>query len=163
MVNTTFNKVCLQFEFVNGSTTNIIYILITNYEEPVHQSVYYNISRNDQLNFTECITVIPAGNNLTLYACESMEDCTNNPTAVITGINITTVVSSAMLTSYMYISSHEYPLQSSDCIIYSSVLLIYTSTTTVSSVSSTVRSTMMIEDCNIRESQNELPVTSGKQ
>ena len=139
MVNTTFNKVCLQFQFVNGSTTNNIYILITNYEEPVHPPVYYNISRNHQLNFIQCITNIPAGNNLTLYACESMEDCTIaagliNPAAVLTGINIdeAPIFSSTMLTSYI--------------------------TTTVSS---TV--TMTIDDCNIRETQNEVPATSGKQ
>ena len=97
--------------------------------------MYYNISRNDQVNFTQCITNIPAGNNLTLYACESMEDCTTNPAAVLTGINIDKVpiVSSIMLTSYI--------------------------TTTVSS---TIIS-MTMEDCNIRESQSEVPVTSGKQ
>ncbi|XP_019854750.1 PREDICTED: uncharacterized protein LOC109583746 isoform X2 [Amphimedon queenslandica] len=33
--------------------------------------------------------------------------------------------------------------------------------TTVSSVSSTVRSTMTMEDCSISESQNEVPVTSA--
>ena len=135
MVNTTFNEVCLQFQFVNGSTINNIYIHITNYEESIHQPVYYLITRNHQLNFTQCITNIPAGNNLTLYACESMEDCTTNPATVITGINITNptaIFSSTMLTSYI--------------------------TTTVSS---TV--TMTIDDCNIRETQNEVPVTSGKQ
>ncbi|XP_019854748.1 PREDICTED: uncharacterized protein LOC109583745 [Amphimedon queenslandica] len=63
-----------------------------------------------------------------------------------------------MLTSY--ISSHKDSLESTfDPISYSSsFLLMYTSTTTVSS---TVRSTMMMEDCNIRESQNEVPVTSA--
>ena len=136
-LNTTFNKVCLQFQFVNGSTTNNIYIHITNYKEPVHPLVYYPISRNHQLNFTQCITNIPAGNNLTLYACESMENCTINPATVITGINI-----------------NEAPIVSSTII---TMLTSYITTT----VSSTV--TMTIDDCNIRETQNEVPVTSGKQ
>ena len=136
-LNTTFNKVCLQFQFVNGSTTNNIYIHITNYEEPVHPLVYYPISRNHQLNFTQCIDNIPPGNNLTLYACESMENCTINPAAVITGINI-----------------NEAPIVSSTII---TMLTSYITTR----VSSTV--TMTIDDCNIRETQNEVPVTSGKQ
>ena len=132
-LNTTFNKVCLQFQFVNGSTTNNIYIHITNYEEPVHPLVYYPISRNHQLNFIHCITNVPAGNNLTLYACESLEDCTINPAAVLTSIDINEapIFSSTMLTSY------------------------------ITTVSSTV--TMTIDDCTIRETQNEVPVTSGKQ
>ena len=113
------------------------------------------------MNFTQCITNIPAGNNLTLYACESMEDCTINPAAVLTGINIlNAIVPSTMLTSYL--SSHKDTLGSTfDPISYSSLLLMYTSTTTVSS---TVRSTIMMEDCNIRESQSEVhvPVTGGK-
>ncbi|XP_019862500.1 PREDICTED: uncharacterized protein LOC109591144 [Amphimedon queenslandica] len=139
MVNTTFNEVCLQFLFVNGSTTDIIYIHITNYEEPVHQPVYYNISCNDQLNFTECITNIPAGNNLTLYACESMEDCTTNPAAVLTGINID---------------------RSRTSMVSSNDIMPNPSSTTSISLS-TISTTMMMEDCNIRECQSEVPVTSA--
>ena len=101
--------------------------------------MYYNISFNDQLNFTQCITNIPAGNNLTLYACESMEDCATNPAAVLTGINIDKV-----------------PIVSSTTCILTSYI-----TTTVSSTC-TIRS-MTMEDCNIRENQSEVPTTSGKQ
>ena len=144
---------------MNGSTTNAIYIHITNYEESDPQREhYYNITRNNELIFTQCIPDIPAGNNLTLYACESLVDCTSNPAAVLTGINIsvTPVVlsSSASLYSFMTMS-----IISSD---HSSLLLSYSPGAIFLSIA-TASSTTIVDDNDALESYNRMFVTSGKQ
>ena len=77
---------CLHFQFVKGSTTNTAHLQFV--------SVYYSYSilygvtilRYDRLNFTECITTLPA-NNWTLYACDELP-CTLNPAVTITDIVI---------------------------------------------------------------------------
>ena len=144
---------------MNGSTTNAIYIRgITNYEESVpQQEYYYNITHNNELIFTQCIPDIPAGNNLTLYACESLVDCTSNTAAVITGINISAapvvLTSSASIHSFMTMS-----IISSD----SSSLLSYFSENIFSSVA-IASSTIIVDDNDVLESYNRMFVTSGKQ
>ena len=150
LINTSFNEVCLEFGFVNGSTTNSIYIYIIGFEDSNSQLEYYSISRNDRLNFIECITNIPAGNNLTLQV---MEDCTPNPSAVLTGINISeaAIICSNTFTQYTMSSVASYEDSFSPS---SPELYYYTSTTTVSS-------TITINDCTM-ESQNGVLVPSGK-
>ena len=144
---------------MNGSTTNAIYIHITNYEESdPHQECYYIITRNNELIFTQCIPYIPAGNNLTLYACESLVDCTSNPAAVITGINISVaplvLSSSTSIHSYMAMS-----IISSD---HSSLLLSYSSENIFSSIA-IASSTTIVDDNDALEICNQMFVTSGKQ
>ena len=143
---------------MNGSTTNAIYIHgITNYEESVPQQEYYNITHNNELIFTQCIPGISAGNNLTLYACESLVDCTSNPAAVITGINISAaavVLSSSTSTHSFMIMS----IISSD----SSLLLSYSSENIFSSIA-IASSTTIVDDNDALESYNRMFVTSGKQ
>ena len=143
---------------MNGSTTNAIYIHITNYKESCpQQEYYYNITRNNKLIFTQCIPYLPAGNNLTLYACESLVDCTSNPAAVITGINISaaTVVLSTSASIYSYMTMF---IISSD---HSSLLLSYSSETIFSSVAIS-SSTTIVDDNDTLEICNKMFVTSGK-
>ena len=142
---------------MNGSTTNAIYIHITNNykESDPQQEYYYNITRNNELIFTQCISDIPAGNNLTLYACESLVDCTSNPAAVITGINITAaplvLSSSTSIHNYMEMS-----IISSD---HSSLPLSYSSETIFSSIA--IASSTIIVDNN--GALDGMFVISGKQ
>uniref|UniRef100_A0A1X7V2T8 Fibronectin type-III domain-containing protein n=1 Tax=Amphimedon queenslandica TaxID=400682 RepID=A0A1X7V2T8_AMPQE len=152
LIDTSFNEVCMEFNFVNGSTTNSIYIHITGYEGSNSQLEYYSISRNDRFNFIQCITNIPAGNNLTLQV---MEDCTPNPSAVLTGINIreAATVCSNTFTQYTMssVTSYEDSFSSSSPELYYSTSEI------------TVSSTITINDytkCTM-ESQNDVLVTSA--
>ena len=143
---------------MNGSTTNAI-IHITNYEESdPQQEYYYNITCNNELIFTQCIPNIPAGNNLTLYACESLMGCTSNPAAVITGINISAapvvLSSSASIYSFMTMS-----VISSD---HSSSLHSYSSKTIFSSIAISSFTTI-VDDNDALEICNQMFVTSGKQ
>ena len=145
--------------FVNNSTlsTKAFYIHITNYEASDPQQEYhYNITHNNhELIFTQCIPDIPAGNNLTLYACESLVDCTSNPAAVITGINISAVPvvlsSSTSIYSYMTMS----------IISSESLLLSYSSAALTSSIG-IVSSAIIVDDHDVLESCNKMFVTSGK-
>ena len=103
MINVTFTEVCLQFHIINGSSTKNVYVLYSMNE---YCCQVVNIPRNNKLVFTHCdITDIPVGENLTLYACELLVDCTSNPAAIITGINISEApMMSSALVKYKTIS-----------------------------------------------------------
>ena len=154
MINTlAFNKICIQYNFVNGSTTNNVHIHITGYKDSNSQLEYYSISRNDRLNFIQCITNIPAGNNLTLQV---MEDCTPNPSTVITGINIS---EAAIVCSNTFTQN-----TMSSIISYKDSFSPSSSELFGSTPAITVSSTITIDNCTkcTMESQNEVLVTGGR-
>ena len=155
MINTlAFNEICIQYNFVNGSTTNNVHIHITGYKDSNSQLEYYSISRNDRLNFIQCITNIPAGNNLTLLV---MEECIPNPSALITGINIS---EAAIVCSNTFTQN----TMNSSIISYEDSFSPSSSELFGSTPAITVSSTITMDDCTkcTMESQNEVLVTGGK-
>uniref|UniRef100_A0A1X7T8N7 Fibronectin type-III domain-containing protein n=1 Tax=Amphimedon queenslandica TaxID=400682 RepID=A0A1X7T8N7_AMPQE len=106
LINVTSNSVCVQFQFVNGSTLYIDYIHIIDSQGQFHWDDLKPLS--DSLNFIKCFDDIPAGNNLTLYACEFdtfLKNCISNCPAVITGINITCNSTCSVVMSSVHSSS----------------------------------------------------------
>uniref|UniRef100_A0A1X7SXU0 Fibronectin type-III domain-containing protein n=1 Tax=Amphimedon queenslandica TaxID=400682 RepID=A0A1X7SXU0_AMPQE len=149
LINITSNSACLQFQYVSGSTPYIDVILLADDVDYIIDG--FNISPNDQLNFIQCITNIPAGNNLTLYACEwaTIYTCQSNSPAVITGINITNDSTSSVLMSSVHSSSvsltstvlttpsmMSVPLSTSPAVTTSSVPTTSSSTSITSSMTS---------------------------
>ena len=124
------------------STSNSTYIHITN-ESGILQN-HYNISHSNKPIFTHCIMDIPVGDNLTLYACDSI-NCTSNPAAVITGINITSILSSkefqVFLTSTSSaLSSTEFLTSTSSALSSTEFHVILTSTSSALIIYSTSNS-----------------------
>ena len=125
------------------STSNSTYIRITN-ESGILQN-HYNISHSNEPIFTHCILDIPVGDNLTLYACDSMINCTSNPAAVITGIDITSILSSkefqVFLTSTSSaLSSTEFLTSTSSALSSTEFHVILTSTSSALIIYSTSNS-----------------------
>ncbi|XP_019860535.1 PREDICTED: uncharacterized protein LOC109588870 [Amphimedon queenslandica] len=105
LINVSSNSVCIQFQFVDGSTLYIDYIHIIDSQGWFHWDDLKPF--NDSLNFIKCFDGIPAGNNLTLHACEFesfFENYKPNCPAVITGINITNDSTSSVLMSSVHSS-----------------------------------------------------------
>ena len=94
--NTSYDMLCLQFIFVNGSTLNEVHLYLKSNNKSY---LIGNVSSNNQLTFTRCFSDIPPGNNWTLYACDgalsqSSKTC-SNPAVILTDIIITGDVSNS--------------------------------------------------------------------
>ena len=92
ITNTSNDILCLQFVFVNGSTTNEIHLHL-QCDHRLHLFDNVNLSHNNQLTFTKCFSDIPPGNNWTLYVCDgvllNVSDTCSNPAVILTNISIT--------------------------------------------------------------------------
>ena len=146
MVNVTFTEVCLQFHIINGSSTTNVYVLYSMNE---YCCQVVSIPRNNELVFTHCdITDIPVGNNLTLYACELIVDCTSNPAAIITGINISEapmMASSALIKYKTSLSSSFEEMPPSDLMGSFSSMIKYAGPAAIASSECVVNNT--VEEC----------------
>ena len=159
LINNTFNEICLQLCYVNGSSTTTTYIHITV------SSTYYNISHDDELIITQCITNIPAGNNLTLYACDSIVDCISNPAAVITGINIseapmTYYSSSVSIYSISSIIPHNAEITS---LTSSTSNLVQLSDMPISTSTNLISCTKIVDNHDTLELESQVEVFASKQ
>ena len=89
--NTSNDKLCLQFGFVNGCIINKVDLHLQCHSTH-HPLDNEDLSRNNQLNFTKCFNDIPA-NNWTLYACDGVLPQDNktcsNPAVILHNISIT--------------------------------------------------------------------------
>ena len=72
---------CLELQFVNGSTINTVYFILENDNASYPLG---NISYNNELTFTKCFSDIPA-NEWTVYTCyEAFSNgCANQSVAAI--------------------------------------------------------------------------------
>ena len=88
ITNTSNDILCLQFIFVNGSTTNEVHLHL-QCDHRLYLFDNEDLSHNNQLNFTKCFS----GNNWTLYVCDGAlphgnKTC-SNPAVILTDITIT--------------------------------------------------------------------------
>ena len=94
--NTSYDMLCLQFIFVNGSTLNEVHLYLKSNNKSY---LIGNGSSNNQLVFIKCFSDIPPGNNWTLYVCDgvlpNVSDTCSNPAVILTDISITGNVSNS--------------------------------------------------------------------
>ena len=108
ITNTSNDILCLQFIFVNGSTTNEVHLHL-QCDHRLHLFDNEDLFGNNQLNFTKCFSDIPA-NNWTLYACDGVLSQDNktcsNPAVILNNIIINgRVFSSSVVASSTSVST----------------------------------------------------------